>query len=130
HRVEAEPAASRRPGTVPRGSVLSPERRADPPSAAPRSARGHPGAHRSFPASILRAAGNADARSLTGPSARPGAARLARQRQGARERVRANRADVHLLLRADWLPAAQPDLPPPRPPAHPAAPHARPPLPP
>ena len=56
HRIEAEPAADRRGRAVPRGPLLSPERRADLAAAAARAARRHPGAGRPFPPSILRRA--------------------------------------------------------------------------
>ena len=52
-RDPSRPAPADPPGAVPRGSVLSPQRRADPPAAAARAHRGHPGAGAAF----LRAGG-------------------------------------------------------------------------
>ena len=69
-RHPSRPAQRDPPGAVPRGPVLSPERRADPPAAAARARRGHPAAGPPFP-------GTRAGRRAAGQDARPGRRRSA-----------------------------------------------------
>ena len=69
-RHPSRPAQCDPPGPVPRGPVLSPERRADPPAAAARARRGHPAARAPLPgARAGRRAAGEDARPARGRSA-------------------------------------------------------------
>ena len=81
---------------VPRGPVLPAQRHAGRAAAAPRAARRHPGADGSLHRALLPPPGRGRAADLrrraTGVPALP----VAGQRARARERVRADRADVHL----------------------------------
>ena len=82
-RHPSRPAPADPAGPVPRGSVLSPERRADPPAAAARAARRHPRAGQPLPArgdrrraadqgAVAGRHGAAEAAPLAGQRARAG----------------------------------------------------------